>query len=214
MVETVGETGTPSIHGPWHPSTNTRLMFSRASLPACSCRGALVRATQNSAAARRVLRLGALHSSAGASASQPSSVPPAVGSSSAPPRSPRPSGSGRARSEAVAAAIAAVGAGVWWWSSAEEERLSEQRFVPLKITSVKRITADTSIYKLALPKSMLSASGPSGPILSLYLMQPDLQIQRPYTVSLYFARSRVPSRSPVASAAELRTLRTRRPRRR
>lgn len=82
---------------------------------------------------------------------------------------------------AIGAALISLGA---WFFLQDEEKLSPDRFIPLKILSVTSLTKDTSLFKLALPKSLLAASStpPVGPIASLYIMQPDLQIQRPYTV--------------------------------
>lgn len=68
----------------------------------------------------------------------------------------------------------------------EERPLSPFEFVPLKLTSVTRLTADTSLFTLDVAKPRVK--GPNqvvspDTISSLYVMQPDLQIQRPYTVS-------------------------------
>ncbi|KAM0756512.1 ferredoxin reductase-like protein [Meredithblackwellia eburnea MCA 4105] len=60
--------------------------------------------------------------------------------------------------------------------------LSPERFVPLKIKSIHRLSDDTTLFKLALPKDKLpDMESPGAPIKSLFIMQPDLQIQRPYT---------------------------------
>lgn len=75
----------------------------------------------------------------------------------------------------------------WWWNSVEVDGgLSPERFVPLRINSVERLNAETSLFRLALParkRDRGEGEGRRGPIESMYLMQPDLQIQRPYTVS-------------------------------
>lgn len=66
----------------------------------------------------------------------------------------------------------------------ERERLSPHHFTPLKVLSVEPLTPETSLYRLALPKALLDPAHPPSPtaIKSLFVMQPDLQIQRAYTV--------------------------------
>ncbi|KAK4701549.1 cytochrome-b5 reductase, partial [Phenoliferia sp. Uapishka_3] len=106
---------------------------------------------------------------------------PQPSSSNIPHPSTPPGSSKRRRFGAVGAGILAIGTATWYWATQEDPRLSEQKFVPLKITGVEKVNADTSIFKLALPKALLPKEMYGGPILSLYVMQPDLQIQRPYT---------------------------------
>lgn len=65
-------------------------------------------------------------------------------------------------------------------------QLSVQHFTALKLLSKESLTADTTLYTLALPKELLPKEGDalvsSDPIRSVYVMQPELQIQRAYTV--------------------------------
>ncbi|ORY90191.1 hypothetical protein BCR35DRAFT_299760 [Leucosporidium creatinivorum] len=62
------------------------------------------------------------------------------------------------------------------------ERLSHHKFTPVKILSVTKLTPETSLFKLALPKELLDPTNPPyEAIQSLFVMQPDLQIQRAYT---------------------------------
>jgi hypothetical protein len=100
------------------------------------------------------------------------------------PANPSPS----RRSYAIASLVAALaGLAAYGYSflepSRSSRRLSDDRFTPLKVCGVKRITPDTTIFQLALPSDLLPPSSASsiGAISSLALVQPDLQIQRPYT---------------------------------
>ncbi|KAK4055153.1 hypothetical protein OIV83_000433 [Microbotryomycetes sp. JL201] len=106
-------------------------------------------------------------------------------------------GSGSASSKtrhsrwATTAILSSLGAAVayaaWpYLNSTKQTKLSPYGWTPLKITRVTPVTADSSIITLQIPKSMLSANAPDDrsqtQISSLYVMQPDLQIQRPYTL--------------------------------
>lgn len=67
------------------------------------------------------------------------------------------------------------------------DQLSPNHFTGLQVTSITQLTPETSLFKFALPPSLLpppatpGGRGNGAPIQSIYLMQPDLQIQRPYT---------------------------------
>ena len=68
--------------------------------------------------------------------------------------------------------------------TAIDQKLSPDHFIPLTLSKVERINDETSIFTLDLPTSAL----PDGkeranwaPVSSLYIVQPELQIQRPYT---------------------------------
>lgn len=75
--------------------------------------------------------------------------------------------------------------GAYWLSVPDQDLLTPYKFTPLRITSVTTLTPETSLFKVALPKAMLDPTdtGSANAIRSIYVMQPDLQIQRPYTVS-------------------------------
>jgi hypothetical protein len=73
-------------------------------------------------------------------------------------------------------------------SSSDSRILAPDRWTPLTISSVEQLTPDTSLFRFDdVPESIL----PPGirddesvrPILSLYVKEPSLQIQRAYTVS-------------------------------
>lgn len=71
----------------------------------------------------------------------------------------------------------------------EAQTLSPFHFVPLKLAAVERLTADTSLFTLSVPLSVVRDVRQryvpnEETISSLYVMQPDVQIQRPYTVRL------------------------------
>lgn len=81
--------------------------------------------------------------------------------------------------------VAFTAGGALWWKHEEDKRISPYRFTPLKLVSKTEITPETSVFRLGISPAMLPLlDGLSrSAILSLYVMQPDLQIQRPYTVS-------------------------------
>ena len=68
-------------------------------------------------------------------------------------------------------------------SNSAQSILGPTHFAPLKVISITPITATTSTIKLALPSHLLPESTDkfSNPIKSIYVLQPDLAIQRPYT---------------------------------
>lgn len=84
--------------------------------------------------------------------------------------------------------------GFYYYSSlrtAEQLRLegilTPLTFAPLTIKRIKRLTDETLQFTFAIPPSQLPPSDstslplPSMPIKSVYLLQPELAIQRPYT---------------------------------
>jgi cytochrome-b5 reductase len=82
--------------------------------------------------------------------------------------------------------VALLGLGFALYSSSREDtRLSINKFVPLTLSSITALTPETSSFKFAVPSSSLPRDDegiiPGLPIKSIYLMQPDLNIQRPYT---------------------------------
>lgn len=97
----------------------------------------------------------------------------------------------RSRILGASLGLAAILGGIYWLGGPERDRLSPYKFSPLKIISIATLTPETSLFKLALPKEMLDPKeiGSSNSIRSLYVMQPDLQIQRPYTVSYHVCQS-------------------------
>lgn len=64
--------------------------------------------------------------------------------------------------------------------------LAPDRWTEVTIESVERLTGDTSLFKIKVPRSVLPdvfKSDPDAqPILSLFVKEPTLQIQRAYTV--------------------------------
>lgn len=106
----------------------------------------------------------------------------------------RPSSPSSSQSSLLLAALLATagGAGLYFYqassSSSSKPYLSYGSFTPLKIKDVKRITADSSIFTLALPHSALPHSQdyppsepPDNPLQAIYIRQPELQLQRAYT---------------------------------
>ena len=63
--------------------------------------------------------------------------------------------------------------------------LGPNHFAPLTVLSVTALTPTTSSIILSLPAHLLplttDSNSPSNPIKSIYVLQPDLAIQRPYT---------------------------------
>ncbi|GAA5977325.1 hypothetical protein JCM5350_002429 [Sporobolomyces pararoseus] len=76
-------------------------------------------------------------------------------------------------------------------SSSSSQVLSPDRWTRVEIESVEQLTRDTSLFKLKVPRTVLPQSfqsliskdggGQVQPILSLYVKEPTLQIQRAYT---------------------------------
>ncbi|GAA5981392.1 hypothetical protein JCM10908_004092 [Rhodotorula pacifica] len=67
----------------------------------------------------------------------------------------------------------------------EAPTLGGDRWTAVKIKSVTPLTPETSLFRLEVPKSVLppafSSDPTARPILSLYVKEPSLQIQRAYT---------------------------------
>lgn len=66
-----------------------------------------------------------------------------------------------------------------------EDQLSNGHFIPLKVLRIESLTSDTMKFTLALPDELIPAveEVSSAPIRSVYIMQPDINVQRAYTVS-------------------------------
>ncbi|GAA6013289.1 hypothetical protein JCM11491_006343 [Sporobolomyces phaffii] len=89
---------------------------------------------------------------------------------------------------AAAAGLVLVGGGTGYWFLSHDGGavLAPDRWTPVTVTAVERLTHDTSLLRLDVPKSVLPAALVQAgddvrPILSLYVKEPTLQIQRAYT---------------------------------
>lgn len=96
----------------------------------------------------------------------------------------------RRRWAPVAAGAGLLAAGFGYFATREEARtLGGDRWTTVKITYVTPISPETSLFRLEVPKSVLppafSSDPTARPILSLYVEEPSLQIQRAYTVSSF-----------------------------
>lgn len=83
-----------------------------------------------------------------------------------------------------------MAAGFGYFATREDApTLGGDRWTTVKITSVTPISPETSLFRLEVPKSVLppafSSDPTARPILSLYVKEPSLQIQRAYTVSSF-----------------------------
>lgn len=99
----------------------------------------------------------------------------------------------------VAATAGLLTAGLGFFATREDApALGGDRWTAVKVKSVTPITPETSLFRLEVPKSVLppafTGDPAARPILSLYVKEPSLQIQRPYTVRLFLSRS-IPSLS-------------------
>lgn len=93
-----------------------------------------------------------------------------------------------ARHLPLALALLTAGAAGWYLSrSSPSKQLSPTQFTQLKIAAVRRLTPDTSVFSFEIPAGMkvdgqaLGGLGQGESIVSVWLKQPDLQIQRAYT---------------------------------
>ncbi|GAA6002697.1 hypothetical protein JCM10207_007632 [Rhodosporidiobolus poonsookiae] len=89
------------------------------------------------------------------------------------------------QSAARGAALLLAG-GAYFYSTREEPAvLAPDRWTAVKITSVTPLTPETSLFRLEVPRALLPPvleSDPTArPILSLFVKEPNLQIQRAYT---------------------------------
>lgn len=66
-----------------------------------------------------------------------------------------------------------------YWSS-RDSAIAPFRFVPCKITNIHPLTPQTSVYTLSCPSGFLE-DPPSKNLTAVYLAQPEIQIQRPFT---------------------------------
>ncbi|GAA5955359.1 hypothetical protein JCM8115_001925 [Rhodotorula mucilaginosa] len=92
----------------------------------------------------------------------------------------------RRRWAPVAAGAGLLTAGFGYFATREEApTLGGDRWTTVKITYVTPISPETSLFRLEVPKSVLppafSSDPTARPILSLYVEEPSLQIQRAYT---------------------------------
>ena len=114
-------------------------------------------------------------------------------STSKAPAAPAPAP--RERSLLPIAGIAALvlgGGATFLLTRDEPQYLAPDRWTDVKIKSVTALTPETSLFKLDVPRSVLppafTGDPDARPILSLFVKEPSLQIQRAYTVrplSLY-----------------------------
>lgn len=109
----------------------------------------------------------------------------------------------RRRWAPVAAGAGLLTAGFGYFATREDApTLGGDRWTTVKIKSVTPISPETSLFRLEVPKSVLpsafSSDPTARPILSLYVKEPSLQIQRAYTVS-----SSPPPLSDLATPADL-----------
>ncbi|GAA5898993.1 cytochrome b5 reductase family protein [Sporobolomyces salmoneus] len=76
-------------------------------------------------------------------------------------------------------------AGYYFLDSKEPSVLAPDRWTPVTIESIEKLTSDTSLFRIKVPKTVLpkvlSQDQDARPVLSLYVKEPTLQIQRAYT---------------------------------
>ncbi|GAA5858720.1 hypothetical protein JCM8547_004955 [Rhodosporidiobolus lusitaniae] len=113
---------------------------------------------------------------------------PLATTSSAPPPPPNPPRRRLSPLLASSAALLLAASGFYLHNSREPEPvLSVDRWTPVKIRSITPLTPETSLFRLEVPKSVFPAvlgekGDPSArPVLSLFVKEPSLQIQRAYT---------------------------------
>ncbi|GAA5898103.1 hypothetical protein JCM8208_000155 [Rhodotorula glutinis] len=101
---------------------------------------------------------------------------------------PAPAPAPRQRSLLPIAGIAALvlgGGATFVLTRDEPEYLAPDRWTDVKIKSVTPLTPETSLFKLDVPRSVLppafTGDPDARPILSLFVKEPSLQIQRAYT---------------------------------
>ncbi|GAA5997244.1 cytochrome b5 reductase family protein [Rhodotorula paludigena] len=86
---------------------------------------------------------------------------------------------------AAAALVVLAGGAALYYTREEPAVLSHDRWTSVKIKSVTPLTPETSLFKVEVPRSLLPPvleSDPTArPILSLFVKEPNLQIQRAYT---------------------------------
>ncbi|GAA6063917.1 hypothetical protein JCM10212_003535 [Sporobolomyces blumeae] len=74
---------------------------------------------------------------------------------------------------------------LFFWTREDPPVLAPDRWTPVKVQHVERLTPETSLFRLEVPKTLLPPaldSDPTArPILSLFVKDPTLQIQRAYT---------------------------------
>lgn len=63
-------------------------------------------------------------------------------------------------------------------------QISNQHFIPLKVIKIETLTKDTKKFTLNLPDELIPKieEVSNDPIRSVYIMQPDINVQRAYTV--------------------------------
>lgn len=85
-----------------------------------------------------------------------------------------------ASSVALALLVLALPSAYWYYDSRSKQALSITRFVPCPITHIQPLTPQTSIFTVALPASFAQPP-PTHALTALYVAQPEIQIQRPFT---------------------------------
>lgn len=111
----------------------------------------------------------------------------------------------RRRWAPVAAGAGLLTAGFGYFTMREDApTLGGDRWTTVKIKSVTPVSPETSLFRLEVPKSVLppafSSDPTARPILSLYVKEPSLQIQRAYTVSSFSPR--LPSFNPSLTSPD------------
>ncbi|GAA5922924.1 cytochrome b5 reductase family protein [Sporobolomyces koalae] len=86
----------------------------------------------------------------------------------------------------IAATVLAAGvSGLYYLNQPDAPVLAPDRWTPVKVIAVEQLTRDTSLLRINVPKStlptVLTQDPDAQPILSLYVKEPTLQIQRAYT---------------------------------
>ncbi|GAA5987634.1 hypothetical protein JCM11641_001175 [Rhodosporidiobolus odoratus] len=85
----------------------------------------------------------------------------------------------------AASALAIAGATYLYLTQEDPPVLASDRWTPCRIKSVSPLTPETSLFRLEVPKSLLppvlAKDQSARPILSLFVKEPSLQIQRAYT---------------------------------
>ncbi|KPV78156.1 uncharacterized protein RHOBADRAFT_50662 [Rhodotorula graminis WP1] len=103
------------------------------------------------------------------------------------PQAPAPAPRERSLLSIAGVAALVLGGGATFLLTRDEPAyLAPDRWTDVKIKSVTALTPETSLFKLDVPRSVLppafTGDPDARPILSLFVKEPSLQIQRAYTV--------------------------------